>query len=149
MIPCRVNPKGAGFTGVRAGPPHGAHCVRDSVKHCLDFSFVFSSPLPAWRNLFSASGIFCGGRWYPSCTGILWPAAYQPKALGTGLKSQKGLYSGVRAFSYRESMSDEFQSVAIGSGFRSPIRLWVREWCSKMVSNKLGILHSYTHSRVD
>jgi hypothetical protein len=109
MIPCRVNPKGAGFTGARAGPLHGAHAVRDSVKHCLDFSFVFSSPLPAWRNLISASGVFCGGRWQPGCTGIFWSAAYQPTALGTGLKSRKGLYSGVRPFSYRESMSDEFQ----------------------------------------
>jgi hypothetical protein len=27
------------------------------VKHCLDFSFVFSAPLRAWTNLFSASGI--------------------------------------------------------------------------------------------
>jgi hypothetical protein len=35
------------------------------VKHCLDFSFVFSAPLPAWRNLFSASWIFCGGRYQP------------------------------------------------------------------------------------
>jgi hypothetical protein len=35
------------------------------------FSFVFSAPLPAWRkNLFSASGIFYGGRYQPSCTGI-------------------------------------------------------------------------------
>ncbi len=35
--------------------------VRDPsphVKHCLDFSFVFSALLHAWRNLFSASGIF-------------------------------------------------------------------------------------------
>ncbi len=35
-------------------------------KHCLDFSFVFSSLLPAWRNLFSASKIFCSGRYQPS-----------------------------------------------------------------------------------
>jgi hypothetical protein len=41
-----------------------------SVKHCLDFSFVFSAPLPAWRNLFSASGSFCGGRYQPGFTGI-------------------------------------------------------------------------------
>ncbi len=27
------------------------------LKHRLDFSFVFSAPLLAWRNLFSASGI--------------------------------------------------------------------------------------------
>ncbi len=25
------------------------------IKHCLDFSFVFSAPLTAWRNLFSAT----------------------------------------------------------------------------------------------
>ncbi len=54
-------------------------CRRDyvklsNVKHCLDFSFVFSAPLPAWRNLFAASGIFCGGRYQPGCTGIFWPA---------------------------------------------------------------------------
>jgi hypothetical protein len=28
------------------------HCL--DGKHSLDFSFVFSAPLPAWRNLFSA-----------------------------------------------------------------------------------------------
>jgi hypothetical protein len=33
------------------------------VKHCLDFSFVFSAPLPAWRNLFLTSDIFCGGKY--------------------------------------------------------------------------------------
>ncbi len=44
-------------------------------KHCLDFSFVFSAPLPAWRDLFSASRIiFCGERYQPGCTGIFWPA---------------------------------------------------------------------------
>jgi hypothetical protein len=43
------------------------------IKHCLDSSFVFSAPLPAWRNLFSASGIFCGGRYWPGCTRIFWP----------------------------------------------------------------------------
>jgi hypothetical protein len=37
-----------------------------TVKHCLEFSFVFSAPLPAGRNLFSASGIFCGGRYQPA-----------------------------------------------------------------------------------
>jgi hypothetical protein len=42
------------------------------MKHCLDFSFVYSVPLPAWRNLFSASGIFCGGRYQPGCTRIFW-----------------------------------------------------------------------------
>jgi len=34
-----------------------------TLKHCLDFSFVFSAPLSVWRNLFSARGIFCGGRY--------------------------------------------------------------------------------------
>jgi hypothetical protein len=132
MIPCRVNPKGAGFTGVRAGPPHGAHGVRDPVKHCLDFSFVFSSPLPALRILFSASGVFCGGRWQPGCTGIFWPAANQPTALGTGLKSRKGLHSGVRPFSYRESMRDEFRVLRLavvldppsGYGFMNGAARW-------------------------
>ncbi len=44
------------------------------IKHCLDFSFVFSAPLPAWRNLFSASVFFCCGSFQPGCTGIFWPA---------------------------------------------------------------------------
>ncbi len=47
--------------------------VPTHVKHTLDFSFVFSAPLPARRNLFSASGIFCGGRYQPGCTAISWP----------------------------------------------------------------------------
>jgi hypothetical protein len=50
-------------------------CRRDyvklsTVKDCLDFSFVFSAPLPAGRTLFAASGILCGGRYQPGCTGI-------------------------------------------------------------------------------
>ncbi len=49
--------------------------VSHYVKHCLDFSFVFSAPLRAWRNLFSARGIFCGERYQPGCTGILRPAS--------------------------------------------------------------------------
>ncbi len=44
-----------------------------SVNHSLGFSFVFSAPLPAWRNLFPASGIFCSGRYQQGCTGIFWP----------------------------------------------------------------------------
>ncbi len=45
------------------------------VKHCLDFSFVFSAPLPARRNLFSASGIFYGRRYQPGYnTRNFWPA---------------------------------------------------------------------------
>ncbi len=44
------------------------------VKHCLDFLYVFSAPLPTWRNLFSANGIFCGGSLQPGCTGIFGPA---------------------------------------------------------------------------
>ncbi len=35
--------------------------ICDSVKHYLDFSFVFSAP--PWRNLFSASGIFYCGKY--------------------------------------------------------------------------------------
>ncbi len=44
------------------------------VKHSLDFSFVVSAPLPACWNLFSARGIFCGGRYQPGYTGIFRPA---------------------------------------------------------------------------
>jgi len=43
------------------------------VKQCLDFSFVFSAPLPAWRNLFSASRIICCGRYQLGYIGIFWP----------------------------------------------------------------------------
>jgi len=39
------------------------------VNHCLEFSFVFSAPLPARGNLFSASGIFYGGRYQPLLLG--------------------------------------------------------------------------------
>jgi hypothetical protein len=56
--------------------------------HCLDFSFVFSAALPAWRNLFSASTIFCGGRYQPGCSGIFWPAKV-PASLSLFLKSEK------------------------------------------------------------
>jgi hypothetical protein len=45
----------------------------ENVKHCLDFSFVFSAPLLAWRNLFSASGIFCDLRYQSGCAGFFWP----------------------------------------------------------------------------
>jgi hypothetical protein len=53
------------------------------VKHCLDFFFVFSNPLPAWRNLFPASGIFCGGRYQPGSTGMFWPAEGDSQPLTT------------------------------------------------------------------
>jgi hypothetical protein len=43
----------------------GRSVLRRNLKHCLDFSFVFSAPLPVWRNLFSATGIFWGGRYQP------------------------------------------------------------------------------------
>jgi len=54
-------------------------CRRDyvklsNVKHCVDFSFLFSAPLPPSRNLLAASGIFCGGRYQPGCPGIFLPA---------------------------------------------------------------------------
>ncbi len=45
-----------------------------AVKHYLDFSFVFSAPFPAWKDLFSASRIFCDGRYQPVRTGMFWPA---------------------------------------------------------------------------
>jgi len=35
---------------------------KTDVKHCWNFPFLFSAPLPAWRNVFSASEIFCAGR---------------------------------------------------------------------------------------
>jgi hypothetical protein len=41
---------------------HGILSKLVHVKHCLHFSLVFSAQLPASRNLFSASGIFCRGR---------------------------------------------------------------------------------------
>ncbi len=43
-------------------------------KSLPGFSFIFSAPLAAWRNLFSACGFFCGGRYQPGCTGIFWSA---------------------------------------------------------------------------
>ncbi len=92
---------------------HGAFSI--FVNHCLDFSFVFSAPLPAQRNLFSACGILCGGRYPPGCTGIFWLAESNSQhvtiskkwknpscalrrkrtwvpASGIDLKSRKGLY---------------------------------------------------------
>jgi len=39
-----------------------------------ELSSVFSAPLPAWRNLFSATGIFCSGRYQPGYTRIFWLA---------------------------------------------------------------------------
>jgi hypothetical protein len=35
---------------------------------------IFSAPLYVWRNLYSASGILCSGRYPPGSTGIFWPA---------------------------------------------------------------------------
>jgi hypothetical protein len=61
-------------------PKNCNNCLTVNVKHCLDFSFVFSAPLPAWRNLFSASGIFWW-RYQPGCTGIFWPAEGTRKIL--------------------------------------------------------------------
>ncbi len=62
------------------------------VKQCLDFSFVFSAPSPARRNLFSASGIFCGRRYQPGSTGIFWPAesTRQPVIISKKWKLSKG-----------------------------------------------------------
>ncbi len=50
------------------------HTCFFNIKHCVDFSFVFSSPLLVWRKLFSASGIFCHGGYQPGCIGIFWLA---------------------------------------------------------------------------
>ncbi len=59
-----------------------------SVRLSLGFSFVFSAPLPAWGNLFSASGIFCSGRYQQGCTGISdqWKVSV---SLSLFLKSEK------------------------------------------------------------
>ncbi len=54
---------------------------KGSVQHCLDFSFVFSAHLPTRRNLFSASGILCSGKYQPRSTGI--------SSLSLLLKSEK------------------------------------------------------------
>jgi hypothetical protein len=67
-----------------------------NVKHCLDFSFVFSALLPPWRNLFSVSGIFCSGRYQPGYTGIFRPAegTSQPLSISKGWKVPALLYVG-------------------------------------------------------
>jgi hypothetical protein len=45
--------------------------TKDSELSCFQFhTCVVSAPLPA----FSASGIFCGGRYQPGYTRIFWPA---------------------------------------------------------------------------
>ncbi len=68
---------------------HGLlHICFFNMKLCLDFSFVFSAPLLAWRMLFSVSGIFCGGRYQPGCMG----SSNQRKVLASlslFLKSEK------------------------------------------------------------
>ncbi len=66
------------------------------VEHCLDFSFVFSAPLHAWRNLFSASETFCGGRYWPGRTGIFWRAegTSQPVTISKKWKIPALLYVG-------------------------------------------------------
>jgi hypothetical protein len=40
------------------------------VKHCLDFSFVFSAPLPAEETCFQQAGSFAVEGTSPCCTGI-------------------------------------------------------------------------------
>ncbi len=46
------------------------YCMsRVFIKHYFDFFFVFSTPLPTWRNLFSTNGIFCSGRYKLGYTG--------------------------------------------------------------------------------
>jgi len=59
------------------------------VKHCLDFSFVFSAPLPALRNLFSAIGIFCSGRYQPGCSGIFLSVEDYQASVSLFLKCEK------------------------------------------------------------
>ncbi len=79
-----------------------------NVKHCLDFSFVFSAPLPAWRNLFSARGIF----WVEGTTQAVLGSSDQrkvPASLSLFLKSEKvpallslGKWPEYRPFSYTQ-----------------------------------------------
>ncbi len=72
--------RGGGCRPCLPYPPYQAHLYR--VRKALPeiFLLYFQLPyLPAWRNLFSTSGIFCGGRYEPGCTGIFWPRGrYQP-----------------------------------------------------------------------
>jgi len=60
--------------------------ISTHLKHCLGFSFVFSAPAAAWRNLFSASGISCSGRYQPGSTGIFWPAEGTSQLVTTSKK---------------------------------------------------------------
>jgi hypothetical protein len=78
-------------------PIHGPYIPH---KAAPGFSFVFSAPLPAWRNLFSAKGILCSGRYQPGCTGIFWPAerTSQPEKIPALLNVWKG--PEYRPFSY-------------------------------------------------
>ncbi len=52
------------------------------------FSFVLSAPLPTWRNLFSASGIFCGGKYQQAALGSS-DQLKVPANLSLFLKSEK------------------------------------------------------------
>jgi hypothetical protein len=94
MIILKITPKGQGWTWLlphlmpiyfkNAPAPQGLIL---HAKHCLDFSFVFSAPLPAWRNLLSADrdflwwkvparlywGLLTSGRYQLGCTGVFWP----------------------------------------------------------------------------
>ncbi len=55
-----------------------------SKQWCLDFSFVFSAPLPAWRNLFSASGIFFSGGRLPASLSLFLKSEKIPALLYVG-----------------------------------------------------------------
>jgi hypothetical protein len=89
------------------GPYSAGRPSRWYVKHCLDFSFVFSAPLLAWRNVFSARlSLFLKSEKIPALLSVgkgleyrpfrdfrPVPLAYLP-AWGTDLKSRKGLFLG-------------------------------------------------------
>jgi hypothetical protein len=91
---------------------------RVCVKHCQNFSFVFSAPLPASRNLFSESGIFCGGRYQPDCTGIFWPAegTSQPVTISKKWKNPSSALHRRRA---RVQALLWFEMCALGTGRKS------------------------------
>jgi len=92
------------------------------IKHCLDFSFVFSAPLRAWRNLFSASVFFCCGSFQPGCTGIFWPAegTSQPLPISKKWKIPALLYVG-KGFEYRPFHDFRPVPAPTGVGHRSQI----------------------------
>jgi hypothetical protein len=151
MIPCRVKPQGDRLYWSKGRPPPtwSRWCAWFCKALLGIFLCIFVSltclkkPVSSKRDLLRWK---VTARLYRDLLTSGLPA-YQPWAQisnhgrASVLRSQALLLYGI----YEWWVS----RVAIGSGFRFPIKVWVREWCSKMASNKLGVLHSYTHSRLD